>query len=188
MEKSDSEQLILVDEHDDVLGHLDKESCHDGDGVRHRAFSVFLFDSDGQLLIQQRAAAKRLWPGYWSNSVCSHPRRGEELESAAVRRVQQELGITVAVSWVYRFEYHARFGDLGSEHEVCSVFIGRVDAATIAALAPDPNEVAALEWVSSAKLERQFKNAADDYSPWFKLEWNALSSEHSSTLARFTNR
>ena len=73
------ENLILVDEEDRVIGHEEKERCHDGAGKLHRAFSVFLFDGRGRMLIQRRSAAKRLWPLFWSNSCCSHPRQGEEI-------------------------------------------------------------------------------------------------------------
>ena len=117
---SEREQLILVDESDNEIGHLSKAECHDGQGVLHRAFSVFLFDSQGRLLLQRRSAGKRLWPGYWSNSVCSHPRRGESMALATERRVQEELGVTVELQYVYRFRYQVEFGEAGSEHELCS--------------------------------------------------------------------
>ncbi|MDH5246330.1 MAG: isopentenyl-diphosphate delta-isomerase, partial [Betaproteobacteria bacterium] len=84
---SEREELILVDEDDNEVGHLSKADCHDGQGRLHRAFSVFLFNDAGELLLQQRGRSKRLWPGYWSNSCCSHPRRGESLEIATSRRL-----------------------------------------------------------------------------------------------------
>ena len=87
---SEAEELILVDGEDNETGYLSKAACHDGDGVLHRAFSLFLFDSAGRLLLQQRAATKRLWPGFWSNSCCSHPRRGESMEVATSRRLRDE--------------------------------------------------------------------------------------------------
>ena len=90
---SEAEELILVDSDDNETGFLSKAECHDGQGQRHRAFSLFLFNEDGELLLQQRAASKRLWPGYWSNTCCSHPRRGETLEVATRRRLRDELNI-----------------------------------------------------------------------------------------------
>ena len=117
----DDEPLILVDADDAVVGHADKARCHDGAGLLHRAFSVFLFDAHGALLTQQRSANKRLWPGYWSNSCCSHPRRGESLEQAALRRTAEELGLQVTLQRVYKFTYQAGFGSLGCEHEMCTV-------------------------------------------------------------------
>src|SRR5579872_2001083 len=90
---ADSEALILVDEADREVGHLSKAKCHDGQGVLHRAFSLLIFNDAGELLLQQRSAAKRLWPLYWSNSCCSHPRRAESMDSAIHRRLYEELGL-----------------------------------------------------------------------------------------------
>ncbi|HEY5645940.1 MAG TPA: isopentenyl-diphosphate Delta-isomerase, partial [Pseudomonadales bacterium] len=98
---SESEALILVDSSDRVLGHLDKSAAHDGDGVLHRAFSLFIFDPQDRLLLQQRAEGKRLWPGFWSNSCCSHPRQGERMDQAVHRRLEQELGMTAELEFVY---------------------------------------------------------------------------------------
>ncbi|MEJ2535320.1 MAG: isopentenyl-diphosphate delta-isomerase [Gammaproteobacteria bacterium] len=90
---SDTEELILVDDQDREVGFETKAGCHDGGGLLHRAFSLFVFNPEGQLLLQRRAADKRLWPLYWSNSVCSHPRRGESMTEAVQRRLRQELRI-----------------------------------------------------------------------------------------------
>ena len=81
---SESEELILVDSDDNEIGYASKAEAHDGGGIRHRAFSLFLFNDEGELLLQQRAPSKRLWGGFWSNSCCSHPRRGESLAVATV--------------------------------------------------------------------------------------------------------
>ena len=122
---ADSEALILVDEADREVGHLSKTKCHDGQGVLHRAFSLLIFNGAGELLLQQRSAAKRLWPLYWSNSVCSHPRRTESMEAATQRRLHEELGIGCPLHFLFKFQYQAQFDATGAEHELCSVFIGR---------------------------------------------------------------
>ena len=83
----DDEPLILVDENDREIGYRSKVDCHTGHGTLHRAFSIFLFDNRGRVLLQQRAAGKPLWPLYWSNSCCSHPRRGESMQQALHRRL-----------------------------------------------------------------------------------------------------
>src|ERR1700692_1753634 len=90
---ADPDALILVDEADRSLGFLNKTLCHEGRGILHRAFSLLIFNDGGELLIQQRAASKRLWPMYWSNSCCSHPRGNESMETATQRRLYEELGI-----------------------------------------------------------------------------------------------
>ena len=124
---SEEEPLILVDESDREIGHLSKGECHDGEGVLHRAFSLFIFNSAGELLLQQRSAEKRLWPMFWSNSCCSHPRRGESMDVATRRRLEQELGMAADFHHLFTFQYQAPYLDLGSEHEICWVYVGLCD-------------------------------------------------------------
>ena len=179
---ADDEPLILVDEQDRPKGHLDKRSCHDGAGRLHRAFSVFLFNAGGELLLQQRAAGKRLWPLYWSNTCCSHPRRGESTPQAAERRLQQELGLSAGLRFAFKFRYQARFQNLGSEHELCWVFLGRCDAEP----APHPAEVADWRWTAPATLDRELAGeAAAGYTPWLRLEWQRLRTEHAGLLEEY---
>ncbi len=170
--------LICVDSADRELGHAAKSECHDGAGTLHRAFSVFLFNPGGQVLLQQRAAGKRLWPSFWSNSCCSHPRMGEEIEDAANRRLQQELGLHASLSFLYKFEYAAVYKDLGSEHELCSVFVGVTDAQPQV----NDNEIAAWRWVSSQELTQQLQSDAQSYTPWLQLEWQRLQQDFKSAL------
>jgi isopentenyl-diphosphate delta-isomerase len=164
---SEHEPLILVDEDDREIGHLSKGECHDGDGVLHRAFSLFIFNSGGELLLQQRGAAKRLWPLYWSNSCCSHPRRGETMKAATARRLRQELGMSAELDHLFTFQYRARYLDLGSEHELCWVFAGRSEQP------PQPNstEIADVRWVTADALARELEDRPELFTPWFILEW-----------------
>ena len=105
---ADSDALILVDEADRGLGHLSKALCHAGRGVLHRAFSLLIFNNRGELLLQQRASTKRLWPLYWSNSCCSHPRRAESMELAIRRRLLEELGLKCDLQFLFKFRYQAQ--------------------------------------------------------------------------------
>lgn len=178
---SEDEPLILVDTDDNETGTLSKARCHDGDGVLHRAFSVFLFNSNGELLLQQRAAGKRLWPMFWSNSCCSHPRRGEGINQAASRRLLDELQTGGELEFVYRFVYQARFGELGAEHESCHVFLGRADTEPRA----NETEIAALRYVSAAELEQELEQMPEAFTPWFKLEWQRLNEEYSEILQKY---
>lgn len=171
---SESEQLILVDQSDQPVGYLDKAGCHDGDGVLHRAFSLFIFDDAGRLLLQQRAPGKRLWPGYWSNSCCSHPRRHETMEEAIVRRLDEELGMRSELTFLYKFTYHASFGDLGSEHELCWVYIGRAEGEPQV----NANEISAWRWISPEDLDQELSTTPEAFTPWFKLEWSRLRRDH----------
>jgi isopentenyl-diphosphate delta-isomerase len=162
-----SEQLILVDDHDREVGFQAKTDCHTGKGVLHRAFSIFVFNSRQELLLQQRSLSKMLWPGYWSNTCCSHPRRGESMATAVTRRLSQELGFTCPLEYLYKFKYHAQFGGVGAEHELCSVYFGRYDGPV------DVNvtEIAAWRFVGVEALEAELEAAPQTFTPWFKMEW-----------------
>jgi len=178
---SEDEELILVDEDDREQGHLSKAACHDGAGVLHRAFSAFLFNAAGDLLLQQRADSKRLWPGYWSNSCCSHPRRGESMTTATGRRLHEELNLAADLRFVYKFRYQASYADLGSEHELCHVFLGRIGDE----VEPNAEEIAAIRFVSAGRLERELAESPERFTPWFKLEWDALKTDHSAILEAY---
>jgi len=166
--------LILVDPEDREIGFLSKEECHRGAGVLHRAFSVFLFNAQNEILLQQRSAQKPLWPLYWSNSCCSHPRRGETVEAAALRRVREELSLHCNLTFLYKFEYQARFEDVGAEHELCWVFAGFADGVVTANAA----EIAACRYVSPEDLSAEIAASPQIFTPWVKLEWTEISARH----------
>ena len=167
---SGSESLILVDENDLEIGFGSKDMCHDGPGVLHRAFSLFVFNAAGQLLLQQRSAGKRLWPLYWSNSVCSHPRSGETMTLAVGRRLRQELGIGCQLSFLYKFQYQAQFENLGSENELCWVYLGLSDDPVLA----NPHEIAQWRFIAPLDLDREIQQTPQQFTPWFKLEWRRI--------------
>lgn len=172
--------LILVDHNDQPVGYLDKESCHNGDGVLHRAFSVFLFDEQGRLLLQQRAAGKRLWGGFWSNTCCSHPRQGEETLAAAHRRLQEELGLDAdQLEYIFKFAYQANFGAAGSEHELCYVYLGRLQGEPVV----NADEIAAIRYISAEELSADLERSPETYTPWFRQEWARLTGEFAPRLA-----
>lgn len=172
------EPLILVDADDQPIGTMPKDEAHRGDGVLHRAFSVFLFSPSGDVLLQKRSSDKTLWGGFWANSCCSHPRAGEQIVEAARRRQVEELGVDAELSYLYRFEYHARFGDLGAEHELCSVFVGVTDDE----VAVNKNEIEDTAWLAPACLDAELKREPERYSPWLKLEWPRIRDEHWATV------
>jgi isopentenyl-diphosphate delta-isomerase len=178
---SEQEQLILVDREDREVGYLSKADAHDGKGVLHRAFSLFLFNDDGQLLLQQRAPDKRLWGGFWSNSCCSHPRRGESLDIATRRRLREELNFETELEHVYWFCYEARFGAAGSENELCHVYLGRASADVY----PNDSEIAAIRYLGPDQLEEEFATRPGTLTPWFRQEWRELTSKYREKLRRY---
>jgi isopentenyl-diphosphate delta-isomerase len=174
----DSDSLILVDQTDREVGHMSKAECHQGRGTLHRAFSLLIFNPAGQLLLQQRSASKRLWPLYWSNSCCSHPRRAETMESATKRRLREELGLQCPLQFLYKFEYQAQFDEAGAEHELCSVYAGRTDEAVRA----DGQEILSWRWIEPGALEAEMRSDAAKFTPWFKLEWRRVWRDHRAAL------
>ena len=174
----DDEPLILVDEHDREIGHLSKAACHDGDGVLHRAFSIFIFNRHGELLLQRRSTQKRLWPGYWSNSCCSHPRRGETMTEAVRRRLAEELGMVCELHHLFSFTYHASFGEAGSERELCWVWLGVSDDAPT----PNRHEVDELRWIAPERLDQEMAADPDRFTPWLRLEWPRVRDGHAELL------
>ncbi len=176
---SESESLILVDENDKPIGEMTKGDAHDGGGVLHRAFSVLLFNDKGEMLLQQRAAEKRLWPLYWSNSCCSHPRVGETMEFATSRRLKQELGINCkGLNLLYKFQYEASFGEVGSENELCYVYIGETDEN----ISVNPTEIADWRFISIPDFEKELAQSPERFTPWFKMEWERIKKDHAEEL------
>lgn len=178
---SESEELILVDASDNELGFLSKEECHDGDGILHRAFSLFVFNTNGELLLQKRSAEKRLWPLFWSNSCCSHPRKGESMQVATRRRLREELGIEASLEFIYKFAYQAQFGDLGSENELCTVYLGK----TRQAFSANTHEIADARYVSREALQAELRARPGEFTPWFKMEWERLCNEFAEKLVAY---
>jgi isopentenyl-diphosphate Delta-isomerase len=173
--RPEPDALILVDESDHTLGYLSKAQCHDGRGILHRAFSLLIFNAHGELLIQQRAAGKRLWPLYWSNSCCSHPRYLESMQAATERRLYEELGLKCPLQFLFKFQYQAQFDATGAENELCSVFIGRcTEPVTI-----NRDEILAWDWVSPESLQAEMAlDGERQFTPWFKMEWARIWAEY----------
>ena len=154
--RTPSEELILVDELDREIGFKAKAECHVGNGVLHRAFSIFVFNCDDELLLQKRSLDKPLWPSYWSNTCCSHPRRGETMEEAVSRRLVQELGFDCPLEFLYKFKYQAQYGAVGAEHEYCWVYYGRYDGPVDA----NVSEIAEWRFIGIGDLEARARGFA----------------------------
>ncbi len=168
------ELLILVDENDNEIGYNTKDICHNDLGILHRAFSIFIFNDQKKLLLQKRSKEKRLWPMYWSNSCCSHPRKGESYEYATNRRLEEELGLKTDLKYLYKFQYQVKFNDTGSENELCAVYIGKSNEL------PKINntEIADWKYISINELDKQFQKNPQDFTPWIKIEWQELRTKY----------
>ncbi|HEX8282914.1 MAG TPA: isopentenyl-diphosphate Delta-isomerase [Pyrinomonadaceae bacterium] len=164
------ERVILVDECDRELGVAGKMSAHT-EGALHRAFSVFIFDGAGRLLLQRRARGKYHSGGLWSNTACGHPRPGEPTATAARRRLREEMNLDCELREAFEFVYRAELGGALVEHEYDHVFVGTDDSEP----EPDPSEVEEWRWVSMNELRRGLRDEPESYSFWLKV---AVEGEH----------
>ena len=158
------EQVILVNKKDQPIGLMDKLEAHEK-GALHRAVSVFIFNSDNQLLIQRRSLEKYHTPGIWSNTACSHPRDSESTISCAKRRLFEEMGITTRVKSIFSFLYRAELSSNLIEHELDHVFIGFTNKKP----KPDPDEVCDWKYIDETSLQKLLNDTPDAFSPWFKM-------------------
>lgn len=158
------EQVVLVNDHDEVTGVMEKMEAH-RTGSLHRAFSVLLFNSRGEMLLQKRAQTKYHSSGLWTNTCCSHPRPGESLEEAARRKLLQEMGIEANPRFAFKFQYKAPLDNQLIEHEIDHVFIGQFDGE------PVLNEHEAEDWkfVDLHSLKQQIHSDPQQFTPWFRL-------------------
>ena len=156
--------LILVDENDNEVGIMDKISAHQ-QGILHRAFSVFVFNSMGFLILQRRAMDKYHSPGLWSNTCCSHPRQGETTTNACSRRLIEEMGIKCDLSFAFDFTYRAEFGNGLIEHEFDHVYFGKSDKI------PKPNSQEVMDWkyISLNELQKDIIDHPEIYTEWLKI-------------------
>jgi isopentenyl-diphosphate Delta-isomerase len=159
------ERVILVDRDDQALGDGDKLDVHRR-GDLHRAFSIFVFNAKGEVLLQRRAEDKYHFAGYWSNSCCGHPRPGESTARAALRRLGEELGFHAPLTEQMQLTYRAEDPETGLiEHEYLHVFRGRF----VADPRPDPNEVGAWRWMSVPAVQRSVRRFPRLFTPWFRM-------------------
>lgn len=173
------EILVLVDEEDNQIGTDTRENCHLGNGIRHRAYVVFLFH-EGKLLLQRRSKEKLLWPGFWDVSYTSHVYPGETYLHAAERKGIQELGARFGgLEDVFSFVYEAPFGKY-SENEYCKLLVGGFDGN----ISPNPSEIAAVKYLSLPQLRAELRQHPQRYTPWLKLAFDGFMKSRQSKRFR----
>ena len=161
------ENVILVDEKDNQVGLMPKLEAHQK-GLLHRAFSVFIFNSDYKLLLQKRASSKYHSGGLWTNTCCSHPRDGEDIIDAANRRLNEEMGIKTSLRKVFDFIYTAKLDNNRIENEFDHVFYGVYDIDPII----NKDEAEDFKWVDMETLKNDIENNKDQYTVWFKIAFD----------------
>lgn len=162
--KLSPDEVILVNERDEPVGRMEKMEAH-RKALLHRAFSVFIFNSKGEMLLQQRSPEKYHSAGLWTNACCSHPRPGEDTRDAAIRRLQEELGFTADIEKVFDFTYRAAFDNGLTEFEFDHVFVGVFDRT----VHPDKNEVSDYCFKSLKEIQASLESDPHNYTAWFHL-------------------
>lgn len=158
------EYLILVDENDAEIGQMEKMEAHEK-SLLHRAFSVVIYNSKGEMLLQQRAAGKYHSPLLWTNACCGHPRPGEETVNAATRRLKEENGFTCELKESFVFQYKAAFENGLTENEIDHVFIGHYDGE----IPFNPEEANAVQWLTMQEITNKVSENPDGFTVWFKI-------------------
>ncbi|GGE64744.1 isopentenyl-diphosphate delta-isomerase [Pedobacter psychrotolerans] len=158
------DQVILVDVNDFPVGYMEKLEAHQK-GILHRAFSIFIFNSKDELLLQQRAINKYHSGGLWTNTCCSHPKPGENNLEAANRRLMEEMGMKTDLSYAFNFTYRAAFDNGLIEHEFDHVFFGKSDLLPIL----NREEVENFKYLSLPSLKEELQRNPDDYTPWLRI-------------------
>jgi len=168
------DMIVLVDENNNLIGTAPKLAAHNHDTKRHRAFSVFIFNNKGELLLQQRSLTKKTWPGVWSNSCCGHVMLHESVENAARRRLSYELGLKVSKLEMILPDFRYRAEKDGVvENEICPVLVG----FTTKEPEPNPEEVGEIKWASWAEFVQTVSDPANVYFPWAIEEVELLSKD-----------
>lgn len=166
------EKVILVNERDEMIGVENKTRAHRL-GALHRAFSVFILNADGQLLLQKRAQTKYHSKGLWSNTCCGHPRPGEAVEQASRRRLWEEMGFDSDLRKLFAFIYSANVDEELIEHEYDHILVGWFDGTP----QPDPDEVAEWKWADLRSLSGDIEARPESYTYWFRLSFNGFLQE-----------
>ena len=185
-EKEMSEEyLILVDEKDNTIGTEEKVKCHLPNGLLHRAFTALIFDKNGRLVLTKRAKEKMLWPDEWDGTVASHPRESETYVSSGERRMPEELGIQCNLDYLFKFEYHVPYKDVGSENEICGTLIGIVDDSS--QFRQIEGEIDEIKWISAKDLLSELKTNPKIYCPWMIIALGLLDKSEKPMLEKYGN-
>jgi len=166
-----SQHVILVDENDNETGTVEKMEAH-VKGLRHRAFSIFIFNSKGEMLLQQRAMNKYHSAGLWSNTCCSHPYPGEETTHAALRRLYEEMGFRTSLTKIFDFSYTAHFENSLIENEFDHVFAGEYEGE----IRINPAEARDYLFKSMEEIKGELKKSPGEYTEWFKIAFPKIES------------
>lgn len=172
----EKEFVVLVDENDNETGLMEKMEAHEK-AILHRAFSIFIFNSKGEMLIHRRALTKYHTPGLWTNACCSHPRKSESLNDATNRRLMEEMGMRCSLKKAFDFVYKADVGQGLTEHEFDHVFVGTTDESPLI----NPDEVDSYKYISLPELRKWIAEQPELFTAWFKIAFKELEKNYLTT-------
>jgi len=188
----EEELLVLVDSNDKQIGLEEKLKCHLPEGKLHRAFTILLFNEEGKLLLTKRSQKKMLWPNDWDGTAASHPRESETYVRSAQRRLPEEIGLSCDLEYLFKFEYHVLYKNIGSENEICGTLIGIVNNNSKINFIED--EISEIKWISINEILEELKKTPQKYCPWMILAIHLLThtpnpiiEKHKSILTNWIN-
>ena len=170
-DQQNSQQIILVDEEDNAIGSIGKMEAHQR-GLKHRALSIFIFNSKGEMLLQKRAFSKYHSGGLWSNACCSHPFPDEPTKTAASRRLNEEMGFTTSLKKVFDFSYKASFANGLTENEFDHVFVGEYEGE----IKRNPEEVSDYLFKPMDEIKIELQDKPEKYTEWFKIAFPKIEA------------
>jgi isopentenyl-diphosphate delta-isomerase len=166
--------ILLVDEDGRPLGEEDKERCHEGEGILHGAFLVMVFDPKGRLMLARRSAQKKLWPHFWDGTLASHYRRGVDRETTVRQRIFEEIGVREGhPRRLFDFRYQVAYRDIGSENELCDVFV--LEGVPEGSITLQPEEISECRFLSLDDLAGEAEKAPEGLTPWLLIAFRMYS-------------
>jgi len=158
-----NDQILVVNKNDEIIGFDTKENCHFGNGILHRAITIFIFNDKNEILLSKRSATKKLWPDFWDTSCSTHIHQGETNEQAGEKRLSEELGFSCKLKSILKFQYQAKFQNIGSENEICYLLTGNYTGD----IRQNFDEVSEYKWISIDQLRKEINDINN--SPWLKI-------------------
>ena len=170
----ETERILLVDGSGRPCGEEDKETCHAGEGVLHAAFLVLVFNEQGRLMLARRSAAKKLWPGFWDGTLASHYRLNEDRAAAVRKRIFEEIGVRQGrLRRLFDFRYQAAYRDVGSENELCDVFV--LDGVPVGSVSLHPGEISECRFLGLEEVAAEVAKAPEGLTPWFLIAFRMFT-------------
>jgi isopentenyl-diphosphate delta-isomerase len=162
------EYITLVDKNGNYLGTEEKEKCHLGKGILHSAFLVMIFNEKLELMLAKRSPEKTLWPGFWDGTVASHYHSEKNQQARIQERIFHEIGVSCdQINYLFKFHYHAGYRDVGSENEICDVFVARdIKSGDIS---PNESEISEVKFLDFSELKNEIHENSETYAPWFLI-------------------